>query len=500
SFDQIKHIHTETSLRNNIKLNPGAAWQIGNEPDGILNWVSMRADVYAELYHYYYTIIKDEDPSAKVVIGAIIQPTPLRMQYLDAVLDYYETTYQEPMPIDIWNIHFYRLPEQDCSGADSPPFIPGPGLDIEFIGQDMFNVAELESSLRNFRQWMKSNGYQNKPLIITEYGSLMPSDFPGMSDPEVRQFLWDMSEVLFNAKDVNTGYPADDHRLVQLWAWFATRHDLFGGDLFDEDDNLTIVGEAFVDEVESNFTAYSDLQLIPPLSSITDTDELNVSLYMQNRGNVSHADAQVHITLADATNPDQILVGKLVDLGQIERRYNSPPTLIESTFSVTYSQAPTMTVPYVLEVSVTPSDVNSNNDTITQEIQWWPLTDLAVNPLSLSLPTAFAFKEATSITVETTVTNLSEQSSSQTPLDFTLTGPGPGNLQLHIATSVSPLMPSASQILSATFVITQGGVWQAIATLGAPSGLGVDSVENNQQSLTFLAALHQVYLPVVMKN
>ncbi len=41
------------------------------------------AEVYAARYYEIATTIRALDPSAKLVFGSIVQPTPIRLHYLD---------------------------------------------------------------------------------------------------------------------------------------------------------------------------------------------------------------------------------------------------------------------------------------------------------------------------------------------------------------------------------------------------------------------------------
>lgn len=72
------------ALATIVAANPGSLWLVGNEPDCI--WQdNVLPQNYAIDYHEAYAAIKALDPSATVSAGGIVQPTPLRLQYLDAV-------------------------------------------------------------------------------------------------------------------------------------------------------------------------------------------------------------------------------------------------------------------------------------------------------------------------------------------------------------------------------------------------------------------------------
>ena len=80
--------------------NPGAVWLIGNEPDSQFQ-DELPPETYAQAYHDLYGWLKQHDPSAQIGAGSIVQPTPLRLQYLDRVLTAYRQAYGQLMPVDV---------------------------------------------------------------------------------------------------------------------------------------------------------------------------------------------------------------------------------------------------------------------------------------------------------------------------------------------------------------------------------------------------------------
>ncbi|MCB0032575.1 MAG: hypothetical protein KDE51_01035, partial [Anaerolineales bacterium] len=110
-----------------IAQRPGSYWLVGNEMD--VKWQdNVTPERYAEIYHEVYTFIKARDASARVAIGGVSQPTPLRRAYLDRVLNHYQNTYGAKMPIDVWNVHAFILREEAGSwGVDVPPGMSGAG-------------------------------------------------------------------------------------------------------------------------------------------------------------------------------------------------------------------------------------------------------------------------------------------------------------------------------------------------------------------------------------
>lgn len=255
-----------------IANNPGSIWLIGNEPDSI--WQDkLLPETYARAYHHLYHLIKQRDSTAQVGIGGLVQPTPLRFQYLDRIWQAYLHYYGERLPTDLWNVHSYILREIDASDPEAYPngpysvwgaYIP-PGIaatrGIIYNESDMFSLSIFQQRLLDLRRWMADHGERDKPLYITEYGELFPYPpyMPG-NDPDpyvdengvpitearVAAFMTSTFNWLQSASDPAFGYPADGNRLVQRWLWFSTNYPGYGGMLFNPNTaQRTQLGEAF---------------------------------------------------------------------------------------------------------------------------------------------------------------------------------------------------------------------------------------------------------------
>lgn len=199
--------------------NPGALWIIGNEPD--VPWQDNKTpEEYARIYHDYYQTIKSLDPAARVAIGGVSQPTPLRFMYLERILEAYQAAYGEPMPVDVWNVHAFVLREERDSWGVSIP----PGIDVQqgilYEIEDHDDMEIFQQQIVDFRRWMARHGQRDKPLIVSEYGILMPEGY-GFPPVAVADFMVASFDFLLNASDPEIGYPADDDRLVQRLAWFS---------------------------------------------------------------------------------------------------------------------------------------------------------------------------------------------------------------------------------------------------------------------------------------
>lgn len=197
---------------------PGAVWVIGNEPDVVVQ-DNLTPQEYARIFHTIVSYIKTRDPAAKIAIGGVSQPTPLRMAYLDVVLDTYQAEYGQPMPIDIWTVHAFVLREEAGTwGVGIPPGMSAAGARLYEVS-DHGNLEIIKQNLVDFRAWMAARGYQERPLAITEYGIVMPHDY-GFPPEMVADFMVRSFDYFVNAAN-STGYSADGGRLVQWWFWFS---------------------------------------------------------------------------------------------------------------------------------------------------------------------------------------------------------------------------------------------------------------------------------------
>jgi hypothetical protein len=253
SFSHLREPATEAQLRAAVTARRGTYWFVGNEPDRKQYQDDMEPQAYARAYHDLYQIIKDEDPTAKIVAGAIVQPTPVRLEYLDLVLAQYKTLYNASMPVDVWAFHNFVLNEANCShyasqhpddpdlvasicwGADVPPGVDAiDGLRIDVQENDNFEL--FKQQVIAFRQWMADNGYRNTPAFLSEFGVLMPQGLfsPDFDTARVNDFMNKTFDFLLNTTDENTGFPGDGNRLIQRFAWYSVDDNFdHNGFLFD---------------------------------------------------------------------------------------------------------------------------------------------------------------------------------------------------------------------------------------------------------------------------
>lgn len=299
--------------------HPGLTWLIGNEPDRRYWQDDLEPHLYAQAYHELYHLIKQADPTAQIAVGGIVQPTPVRLLYLDMVLESYTSYYGTAMPVDVWNIHAFILNEVSCEydpsncwGAEIPPGIDW-GVGEIFDIQDNDNFAVFEKFVRDFRDWMRARGYQNRPLIVTEFGVQMPAMY-GFDAARVNAFM-DATFAFLEGASGPTGYPADDYRLVQRWAWYSLTDNTFNGWLYDPGTppRRTVFGDNYAAHT-SQIAPTVDLAPVDiattPGSPYSESDPVTVTLgvHVANSGNVT-ASGPVVVRFYAGTPPQGQRIG-----------------------------------------------------------------------------------------------------------------------------------------------------------------------------------------------
>lgn len=255
------------TLPNLITNNIGEVWIIGNEPDRDIQ-DGVTPEVYAQRYYEIAIRIKHLDPTAKIGFGSVVQPTLIRIRYLERALNY--LTYlscgnrEAALDlIDIWSIHAFILNEElDEWGAGIPMGLEEDVSDAFLIPieriSDTHSIEIFREWIQNFRNWLFEIGEQDKPLWITEYGSLLPpidppngSNYINVSDEVTSQYMIETFNFMLSAIDPIIGYEPDGFHLIQRWFWYSLndyRYN-FGGTLFDPDYSFlpTLVGLEYME-------------------------------------------------------------------------------------------------------------------------------------------------------------------------------------------------------------------------------------------------------------
>ncbi|MBP7688545.1 MAG: hypothetical protein KA765_11575 [Thermoflexales bacterium] len=240
------------TLADIAQRSPGSLWLIGNEPDVI--WQdNATPEQYVQVYHDVYATLKQADPTSRIAIAGVTQPSPLRLQYLDRILALYWERFGQDMPIDVWNVHNFILPERRGDwGAEIPPGLTAnSGLIVEIDDHD--NLERFKEQIVDFRRWMAERGFRDKELIVSEYGVLMYEDL-GFDYARVRTFMLGTFDYFLSATDGAIGLPSDGNRLVQRWCWYSLSDGTYPtGNLIDRvTGQLTALGRDFADYIASH--------------------------------------------------------------------------------------------------------------------------------------------------------------------------------------------------------------------------------------------------------
>jgi hypothetical protein len=309
---------------------PGAIWAIGNESDTCYFYNETfqqdctTPETYANRYLAIANRIRSDDPTATLLFGNIVQPTELRLRYLERAWERLVSEAGSESAasdlIDVWSVHSFILNEWvgewgtgvpegfDCEYANTGSDLYGkcwdegpspPASCTEDTCWDMVHYTSqpfpethdnsiFNARIEAMRQWMLDHGERDKPLWITEYGSLFPPDDPegedlvNTTDADTADFMTGTFDFLRTATDASTGYAADGDRLVQRWFWYSLNEyrDVYGGTLYDPDNSFarTLVGDEWVAYVQD---------LLPDQSVAADFDgdgDTDVSLYRPSNG------------------------------------------------------------------------------------------------------------------------------------------------------------------------------------------------------------------------
>jgi len=115
---------------------------------------------------------------------------------------------------------------------------------------DSDNLDQFRQQIITFRRWMATRGETDKPLIVSEYGILMPPEY-GFDVERVSRFMTQSFDFMLTATDAKIGYAPDGYRLVQRWVWFSYNDSLYpAGNLVDvKTGEFTPLGYVFAEYV-----------------------------------------------------------------------------------------------------------------------------------------------------------------------------------------------------------------------------------------------------------
>lgn len=413
-----------------ILRSRGSLWLIGNEPDCPFQ-DNVLPENYARIYHEAYHTIKEIDPLARIAIGGVVQATPARMEWIDAVWSAYQRLYGVTMPVDVWNMHAFVLREVRpgygaiCGqggdagewGAGMPPGTPmncGWWLGVD----DHARLDLVQDQVIRFRTWMREHGQQNKPLVVSEYGILFPEEL-GYSYSVVRNFMLGSFDYFMTARDPQLGYPADDYHLVQQWAWYSlddTNFESAGNTLSalinPNTRQYTPLGQEFAAYAAGkaqSCPAYIDLQPVrfrvttPDPIPYGETGGIRIELDVQNPGNTPAPASNVRLWDGDPGAGGRLL--GTVALGAVPARYQGTATAI---FDGTLPASGVHTFTAQIDADNQVTESLEDNNRVTTPVDFG-LINLAVGTASWELVRGPVHpKETTEITLAATAVTMTQ--------------------------------------------------------------------------------------------
>ena len=165
-----KGFHSRVQLAQMAQANPGTLWYIAGEPNrhGFITPTK-----FASVYHYYYTTIKNADPTATIMGPAILNwnftclgciGIQSGQSWLEGVIDpgtnkreggfieKYREKYGTYPPVDVWPIDIYPIDWYNTPNSD-------------------FHVDIAVEQISEFRQYLNTfPEYVDTPIWIPEIG------------------------------------------------------------------------------------------------------------------------------------------------------------------------------------------------------------------------------------------------------------------------------------------------------------------------------------------
>lgn len=342
---------------------PGRVWIVGNEVDREYWQDDMEPYIYARAYHDVHTFIKERDPSAQVAMAGLVQVTPNRLEYLDLVWESYLDQYGTAMPVDVWTMHIYVLPEArltnqgqivgssaaiaigtscyedrnvtSCADikwqSDGTPTLCPQGNVYCFAEHD--EMGTFIQHTVAMRQWMKAHGQQHKPLWLTEFSLLYPfADYDNPDNPttcflmdehqgcftpaRVNSFMQQSLDYLETAVDPNLGYELDGNRLVQRWLWYTmvvlddseagSASRLVSVNANGDPVAFTSVGLMMQNEIAARPQAVNFLLTNATSKAVSNTAPVSITVDVLNNGNIPAATSYTVSFYRDAALTDLI--------------------------------------------------------------------------------------------------------------------------------------------------------------------------------------------------
>jgi hypothetical protein len=533
--DAVSVSPSRSTIQQIARANPGSVWLIGNEPDRIIYMDDVCPDEYALVYHELYHLIKEVDPTAKIAVGGVVQTTPIRLQYLDIVMCAYEHTYGTKLPADLWNVHAFILNEEAGGwGCDLPPGMVTPSLAQRRNVWDCDDMSIFKQQIHDFRQWMADHGERDKPLIVSEYGILMPEKWsdgswfcdgdpyhndplgrcaPGNGRPydyaRVTAFMQATFDYFLGVDldgiDASLGYPADGNRLMQAWNWYSLNEDwMYNGNLFHSSNKqITALGVDFRDYATPLKVNYKDL--LPWELSFEHPSDLfagdpvtvTISSEVFNMGNEAAEDVPVRFWDGQPGVGTQL---GLVTATTVLSRYQGAPT-VAITWPTVATNVHDIYVEVNPEQSITETIYTNNTISATLDFK----SDLTLNAITFDPPDPLLEKgQEVTITISAQVQNVGHLAAVNVRVRFWDGDPGGGGTQIGdqiIAPNpADPLGRDEVATAQITWTTDVSGTHEIYVRVDPDNAIGEIDEGNNERVETIWLAVDRLYFPLIFKN
>lgn|GEM_PF-3428028 len=294
----------EPQFRTWVQGHRGLTWLIGNEPD-LAAQDGMTATEYARMYRYFHSLIKGEDPTAQIAIGAVSDidvagsPNWTRYTWLIGALNAYQTLYGTQMPIEVWNFHMYNTNTADYNAT---------------------TVREPITSFINFVR--QTRGYTTQPIWLTEWGKLNgwlnPNRDPNLPGYRGNTTPDDLQhpQMVTLMRDWATWMQQDNQ--IARWFWFITTMEDWNDDFeFELTGWLFQEAISFHSGIAITNTTETTVYGVPPPTS--HTSWVGAKFRANNQ--------VVTVSSYDANQQSVTLSNSVSDLGQ-----NSPYKIFRSSY------------------------------------------------------------------------------------------------------------------------------------------------------------------------
>lgn len=441
--------------------------------------------------------------------------------------------YGTKLPADLWNVHAFILNEEAGGwGCDLPPGMVTPSLAKRRNLWDCDDMTIFKEQIHDFRQWMDDHGERDKPLIVSEYGILMPSwlcdgdethyhSYCGYKPngkpngrpydyPRVTAFMQATFDYFLGVDpdgiDSALGYPADGNRLVQAWNWYSLNEDwMYNGNLFHSGNKqITALGEDFRDYATPLIVGYKDLlpwelsfEHIPELFA-GDPVTVTVSSKVFNMGNEAAENVLVRFWDGEPGAGTQLSSDQIVS--NVPSRYQGAPTAA-ITWTTVATDVHDIYVEVNPEQSITETVYANNTISATLDFK----SDLSAQAITFDPPhPLLGDEQVVTVTISSQVQNVGHLAAVSVTVRFWDGDPDGGGTQigsdLIAPDPADPLGQDEVATAQVTWTTDVSGTHEIYVQVDPDNEIGEINEDNNQSMETILVATDRIFLPLIFKE